>query len=249
MRQIILDTETTGLFPQQGHRIVQIGCIEICNSQCINSFKSYLNPERGSDTEALKMHGLTSAFLKDKPKFSDIVDNFLTFIKDAELIIHNAPFDLCFLNHELSLMGKPAIENYCRKITDTKVMSTTLFPDEFFTRELVTRKLAEDETLVQKYREELGDNDEALILALSKNKNFKIHSLDHLCKYYRVSLSLREKHHDAMIACELLAQVYTHLERAERTLKMFPSSPVKAGMFSPQQPEKAGTAPTTMITP
>ncbi|MDH5518048.1 MAG: DNA polymerase III subunit epsilon [Gammaproteobacteria bacterium] len=102
MRQVVLDTETTGLDPKQGHRIIEIGCVEIINRRVTrNHYHQYIQPDRESDEGALAVHGISSEFLADKPRFEDIVDDFLTFIKGAELIIHNAPFDVGFIDSEL----------------------------------------------------------------------------------------------------------------------------------------------------
>jgi DNA polymerase-3 subunit epsilon len=129
MRQIILDTETTGLDHKQGHRIVEIAGVELSNRQLTgNHFHYYLNPGRESDEGALQVHGLTTEFLQDKPKFHDIFQEFLNFIHDAELIIHNAPFDVGFLNHELNLIHSPALESYCLLITDTLKLAKELHP-------------------------------------------------------------------------------------------------------------------------
>jgi DNA polymerase-3 subunit epsilon len=120
MRQIFLDTETTGLDPNQGHRIIEIAAIEIQNRQQTNNrFHTYLNPERDIDAAAREVHGISLDFLHDKPLFDDISDNFLSFIEGAELIIHNAPFDVGFLNMELGKIEKNKIEEYCFKITDS----------------------------------------------------------------------------------------------------------------------------------
>ena len=103
MRQVVLDTETTGLDPQQGHRIIEIGCVEIKNRKRTDKqFHCYLNPEREIDEAAIEVHGLTTDFLSDKPRFQQIEQEFLKFITGAELIIHNAPFDMGFLNYELA---------------------------------------------------------------------------------------------------------------------------------------------------
>jgi len=104
-RQVVLDTETTGINPKEGHRIIEIGCVEMLNRRFTqNRFHVYLNPEREIDAGAIEVHGITNEFLRDKPKFKDIVDDFMAFIRDAELIIHNAPFDVGFINNELSLL-------------------------------------------------------------------------------------------------------------------------------------------------
>lgn len=129
MRQIILDTETTGLEYKLGHRIVEIGAVELRNRQLTNQhFHHYLNPDRESDEGALQVHGLTSEFLKDKPRFNDIKNDFLHFIKDAELIIHNAPFDVGFLDHELGLVKLKSLDQYCCQITDTLKLAKDLHP-------------------------------------------------------------------------------------------------------------------------
>jgi DNA polymerase III subunit epsilon len=129
MRQIVLDTETTGLEYKLGHRIVEIAAVEIRNRQLTgNHFHQYLNPERDSDAGALQVHGLTRAFLEDKPKFGEICKLFLDFISDAELIIHNAAFDVGFLNHELGLAKQQTLDTYCAGITDTLKLAKELHP-------------------------------------------------------------------------------------------------------------------------
>ncbi|MCK4709417.1 MAG: DNA polymerase III subunit epsilon, partial [Gammaproteobacteria bacterium] len=105
MRQVVLDTETTGLSPKQGHRIIEIGCVEIIDRKITrNHYHQYIQPDRESDEGALAVHGITSEFLADKPRFEDIADDFLAFIKGAELVIHNAPFDVGFIDHEFTLL-------------------------------------------------------------------------------------------------------------------------------------------------
>ena len=129
MRWIILDTETTGLDPAQGHRIVEIGAVEVLNRGVTdNHYHTYLNPDRESDPGALGVHGLTTDFLSDKPRFKDQVDAFLTFIEGAELIIHNAPFDLKFLNAELAKVGREPVTEFCSGVTDSLVHAKTLHP-------------------------------------------------------------------------------------------------------------------------
>ncbi|MGR9072368.1 MAG: DNA polymerase III subunit epsilon [Gammaproteobacteria bacterium] len=106
MRQVILDTETTGLNPEEGHRIIEIGCVELVNRRLTDRrFHVYLNPDRHIDEGAIEVHGITNEFLVDKPRFKDVADDFVAFVRDAELIIHNAPFDVGFINHEFSLMS------------------------------------------------------------------------------------------------------------------------------------------------
>lgn len=107
LRQVVLDTETTGINPREGHKIIEIGCVELLNRRLTqNRFHVYLNPDREIDAGAIEVHGITNEFLRDKPRFNDVVDDFMAFTKEAELIIHNAPFDVGFLNHELSLLDK-----------------------------------------------------------------------------------------------------------------------------------------------
>ena len=112
MRQIVLDTETTGLDPRSGHRIIEVACIEMVNRRFTgHHLHKYLNPEREIDEGAQAVHGITLEFLADKPKFADIADEFLEFINGAELIIHNAPFDIGFLNAELDRLGRVPVGN------------------------------------------------------------------------------------------------------------------------------------------
>ncbi len=129
MRQIFLDTETTGFYADTGDRIVEIGCVELLNRKLTgNNLHIYLNPERDSDEGALRVHGLTTEFLKDKPKFGEVVDQLLDYIAGAEIIIHNAPFDVGFLNKELELQGRPRFTTFVDGITDTLVMAKEMFP-------------------------------------------------------------------------------------------------------------------------
>ncbi|WP_150048133.1 MULTISPECIES: DNA polymerase III subunit epsilon [Methylomonas] len=106
LRQVVLDTETTGINPKDGHKIIEIGCVELINRRLTqNRFHVYVNPDREIDAGAIEVHGISNDFLQDKPRFADIVEDFLQFTAGAELIIHNAPFDVGFLNHELALLG------------------------------------------------------------------------------------------------------------------------------------------------
>ena len=129
MRQIFLDTETTGLSADSGDRIVEIGCVELFNRRLTgNNLHFYLNSGRDSHEEAFKVHGISSEFLKDKPKFEAVADDLLSYLKGAEVIIHNAPFDLGFLNMELALIGRPALHQFVASVTDTLQMAKELFP-------------------------------------------------------------------------------------------------------------------------
>ena len=131
-RQIVLDTETTGLTPEDGHRIIEIGCVEIINRRITGKhYHQYLQPDRGIDAGAVEVHGITEEFLQDKPRFCDIADSFLEFIKGAELVIHNAPFDTGFINHEFRLIDpehKP-VQDWCM-ITDTLEMARRMHPGQ-----------------------------------------------------------------------------------------------------------------------
>ncbi len=132
MRQIMLDTETTGLEPQEGHRIIEIGCIEVIHRRRTGqTFHCYLNPERIVDEGAIKVHGLSHEFLRNKPRFADIAEEFLAFIKGAELVIHNASFDIGFLDHELGLLGPEwrEISTYCQ-ILDTLALARRRHPGQ-----------------------------------------------------------------------------------------------------------------------
>ena len=132
MRQIVLDTETTGLEPAQGHRIIEIGCVELIDRKLTNNrYHQYINPQREIDAGAIEVHGITNEFLEDKPVFSDITDDFLDFIRGAELIIHNAPFDVGFINHELKRLesGLGQVDDFCT-VLDTLVMARSMHPGQ-----------------------------------------------------------------------------------------------------------------------
>jgi DNA polymerase-3 subunit epsilon len=129
MRQIVLDTETTGLNPRSGDRIIEIGCVEILNRRLTgNNFHSYINPERDSEEGALAVHGLTTEFLSDKPKFAEIANELRDYVDGAEIIIHNAPFDLAFLDAEFGRLGFPRFIEHVAKVTDTLVQAKEMYP-------------------------------------------------------------------------------------------------------------------------
>jgi DNA polymerase-3 subunit epsilon len=166
MRQIILDTETTGLRVEEGHRLIEIGCLEMYNRKLTGShYHAYINPGRPIEAGAIAVHGITSEFLQNKPSFYDIVDEFMSFVANSELIIHNAPFDLSFINNELQLtrQGRKRITEHC-DVIDTLQMARQMH---------------------------VGQR----------------HSLDALCKRYKVDNSKRELH-GALLDAHLLAQVY-----------------------------------------
>lgn len=129
MRQIFLDTETTGLEHKLGHRVIEIGCVEMRNRRLTNRhFHRYLNPQRDIDAGALAVHGISLDFLQDKPLFADIAAEFLDFVRGAELIIHNAPFDIGFLNAELARLDMAPIDTVCHGVLDTLRMAKELHP-------------------------------------------------------------------------------------------------------------------------
>ena len=129
MRQIVLDTETTGLNPRTGDRVIEIGCVELHNRMLTgNNFHRYINPERDSEEGALAVHGLTTEFLRDKPKFAEIAEELRAYIQGAEVIIHNAPFDLGFLNQEFKLLGLPTFTSHTGGVIDTLVNAKEMHP-------------------------------------------------------------------------------------------------------------------------
>ncbi len=129
MRQIVLDTETTGLDPSQGHRIVEVAGVEIVSRNLTgNHLHLYLNPDRDSDPEALAVHGLTTAFLSGHPRIAEVAEQIVEFVRGAEVIIHNAPFDVRFLNAEFARLGLPAFDTLCAKVTDSLVHARELHP-------------------------------------------------------------------------------------------------------------------------
>ncbi|MCU7926147.1 MAG: DNA polymerase III subunit epsilon [Candidatus Thiodiazotropha sp. (ex Dulcina madagascariensis)] len=131
MRQIVLDTETTGLEPAQGHRIIEIGCVEMVDRRLTgNNFHQYLQPERDIDAAAIEVHGITNEFLADKPKFCDVAADFIDYVRGAELIIHNAPFDVGFLDHELGIMNSLGKVDALCAVTDTLVMAKKMHPGQ-----------------------------------------------------------------------------------------------------------------------
>ncbi len=132
LRQIILDTETTGLEPEKGHRVIEIGCLEMVNRQLTGStFHRFINPQRDIEYEASEVHGITADFLKDKPLFREVIDAFIEYVDGAELIIHNAPFDVNFLNHEFHLSGRryKRLDEYCT-VFDTLAFARRKHPGQ-----------------------------------------------------------------------------------------------------------------------
>ncbi len=163
MRQIVLDTETTGLEWQAGHRIIEIGCVEILNRRVTGQdFHHYLQPDRVIDEGALAIHGISNEFLADKPRMADVVESFLDYVRGAELIIHNAAFDVGFLNYELSLLGERwgKIEDYCT-VVDTLEMARRMYPGQRNSLDALCKRLDVDNS----HRELHGALLDARILA------------------------------------------------------------------------------------
>ncbi|MBQ7413148.1 MAG: DNA polymerase III subunit epsilon [Alphaproteobacteria bacterium] len=184
MREIVLDTETTGLDPAQGHKIVEIGCVELENHMPTGrTFQEYLNPEREMDAEVIAVHGITNEFVKDKPKFKEVADKFIEFIGlDSKLVIHNAAFDMKFLNAELTACGREPL-SYDRVI-DTLLMARQKFPGSRVNlNELCKRfnvdasartvhgALLDSELLAEVYLELIGGREPGLVLNMKKQEN------------------------------------------------------------------------------
>jgi DNA polymerase III subunit epsilon len=145
MRQIFLDTETTGLSPDNGDRLIEIGCLEMINRRLTgNHLHLYVNPERPSSEEALKVHGISDDFLADKPRFAEIVDQMLAYVGGAEIIIHNAAFDVAFLDAELKRARREGFRHHVAKVTDTLLMAREMFPGKSNSLDALCRRLEVD---------------------------------------------------------------------------------------------------------
>ena len=179
-RQIVLDTETTGLEPEQGHRIIEIGCVELVERRLTgNNFHQYLQPDRQIDAAAIEVHGITNEFLADKPGFREVAKDFIDFVRDAELIIHNAPFDVGFLDHELAMISEEPLKiaELCR-VTDTLVMAKRMHPGQRNSLDALCKRYAIDNS----HRELHGALLDAEILAdvyLRMTGGQALLSLDH----------------------------------------------------------------------
>lgn len=150
MREIILDTETTGLDPYSGHRIIEVGAIEMVNKVVTGKqIHLYINPQRNIPQEAYRIHGISESFLQDKPLFRDVVDEFLAFVGDAQLVIHNAPFDLKFINYELSLLDRMPIE--ASRAIDTLIMARRAFPGARANLDALCKRFKIDNTKREKH--------------------------------------------------------------------------------------------------
>ena len=144
-RQIFLDTETTGLSPDSGDRVIEVGCIEMVNRRITGGQKHvYLNPERRSHEDALKIHGLTDEFLADKPRFAEIADDLLAFLSGAEIIIHNAAFDVGFLDAELGRLGRGRLTEHVATVTDSLAMAREMFPGKSNSLDALCKRLEVD---------------------------------------------------------------------------------------------------------
>ncbi len=182
MREIVLDTETTGLSPREGHRIVEIGAIELINHVPTgNTYHQYINPQRSMPAEAFQVHGLGDDFLRDKPVFADIADAFLAFVGDARLVIHNASFDMGFLNMELKRAGKPVLPR--DQATDTLDIARRKFPGAQASLDALCKRfgidnssrtlhgaLLDSEILAEVYLELLGGRQQGLVLDAQANR-------------------------------------------------------------------------------
>jgi DNA polymerase III subunit epsilon len=147
MRQIFLDTETTGLSPESGDRIIEIGCVEMLNRRLSgNDLHFYLNPERPNSEDAVCIHGLTDEFLADKPLFASIADQLLDYVAGAEIVIHNAGFDIGFLNEELRRLQRPKFTTVAGRITDSLLMAREMFPGKSNSLDALCKRLEVDNT-------------------------------------------------------------------------------------------------------
>jgi DNA polymerase-3 subunit epsilon len=145
MRQIFLDTETTGLSAEQGDRIIEVACIELDNRRFSGRrLHHYINAGRSSHPDALRVHGITDAFLADKPPFAAVVDDLITFVAGAEVIIHNAAFDLAFLDAELARLGRPRFLGHCARVTDSLLMAREQYPGKSNSLDALCRRLEVD---------------------------------------------------------------------------------------------------------
>lgn len=147
MRQIFLDTETTGLSPEAGDRVIEIGCIEMVNRRLTgNNLHFYLNPERASHEDAVRIHGLTDAFLADKPLFAAVADDLVSYLAGAEVVIHNAAFDIGFLDMELRRLGRPVFRSHITNVIDSLLMAREMFPGKANSLDALCRRLEVDNT-------------------------------------------------------------------------------------------------------
>jgi DNA polymerase-3 subunit epsilon len=147
MRQIFLDTETTGLSPETGDRLIEIGCLEMVNRRLTgNHLHLYVNPERRSSEDALKVHGISDEFLADKPRFADVAEQLLAYVAGAEVVIHNASFDVAFIDAELRRLSRPAFTTQVLRVTDSLAMAREIYPGKANSLDALCRRLEVDNT-------------------------------------------------------------------------------------------------------
>ena len=214
MRSITLDIETTGLNFLEGHRIVEIGCVELLNNfPSGKTWQRYINPDRAMPEEAFKIHGLSEEFLSDKPVFSDIVDDFLNFIKDSDLIIHNSRFDLPFINYELEINKSKTLDPKKNNVIDTLNLARKIHPGQSVSLDALSRRykinierekhgaLLDAEILAEVYLEMQGGRQQNINLIESVNREKKtpdtqIH--DYSKKIYEVTDQEKKKHQELL---------------------------------------------------
>ena len=214
MRSITLDIETTGLSFLEGHKIVEIGCVELLNNfPSGKTWQRYINPERPMPEEAFKIHGLSDEFLFNKPVFSDIIDGFLNFIKDSDLIIHNSRFDLPFINYELEINNSKALDPKNNKIIDTLTLARKMYPGQSVSLDALSRRykinierenhgaLLDAEILAEVYLEMNGGRQKNIILSERVNNKKKSRSLqtnDYSKKIYVINDQEEKKHQELL---------------------------------------------------
>ena len=203
MRSITLDIETTGLSFLEGHKIVEIGCVELLNNfPSGKTWQRYINPERSMPEEAFKIHGLSEEFLSNKPVFSDIIDDFLNFIKDSDLIIHNSRFDFPFINYELEINNRKALDPKKNKVIDTLNLARKMHPGQSVSLDALSRRykinierenhgaLLDAEILAEVYLEMNGGRQQNINLTETVNKtkkNTNTQIYDYSKKIYEVT--------------------------------------------------------------
>ncbi len=214
MRSVTLDIETTGLSFLEGHKIVEIGCVELLNNfPSGKAWQRYINPERSMPEEAFKIHGLSNEFLSNKPVFSDIIDDFLNFIKDSDLIIHNSRFDLPFINYELEINNSKALDPKKNNVIDTLTLARKMHPGQSVSLDALSRRykvnrerenhgaLLDAEILAQVYLEMNGGRQQNINLTESVNKPKKsIHTeiYNFSKKIYEVTDQEKKKHQELL---------------------------------------------------
>ena len=214
MRSIALDIETTGLSFLEGHKIVEVGCVELLsNFPSGKTWQRYINPERPMPEEAFKIHGLSDEFLFNKPVFSDIIDDFLTFIKDSDLIIHNSRFDLPFINYELEINKSKALDPKKNKIIDTLNLARKMYPGQSVSLDALSRRykinierenhgaLLDAEILAEVYLEMNGGRQQNIILTErvnNKKKSTNAQTYDYSKKIYKVTDQEEKKHQELL---------------------------------------------------